>query len=75
MVSSRVLFILAGCLFLQIENPYQAAHRFLGKNNISLTYIDEVAKFIEKNTSAVNIGASNEQYVDPYTGESIHRSS
>lgn len=52
------------------ENPYQAAHRFLGRNDLPLTYIDEVAKFIEKNTSAVHIGASNEQYVDPYTGAS-----
>lgn len=52
------------------ENPYQAAHRFLTRNDLPLTYIDEVAKFIEKNTSAVTIGQSNEQYVDPYTGAS-----
>jgi phospholipase A-2-activating protein len=51
------------------ENPYQAAHRFLGRNDLPLTYIDEVAKFIENNTAAVNLG-SNEQYVDPYTGAS-----
>jgi phospholipase A-2-activating protein len=27
-------------------------------------------KFIEKNTSGVNIGGGGEQYVDPFTGES-----
>jgi hypothetical protein len=51
------------------ENPYQAAHRFLTKNDLPLTYIDEVANFIDKNTSAVRIGTVNNQYQDPYTGQ------
>jgi phospholipase A-2-activating protein len=33
-----------------------------------MTYLDEVVKFIEKNTSGVNIGAGSEEYVDPFTG-------
>lgn len=59
------------CVDVFAENPYQAAHRFLGRNDLPLTYLDEVAKFIEKNTSAVSIGTSNEQYVDPYTGKPL----
>ncbi|KAG8835227.1 hypothetical protein FRC17_004789 [Serendipita sp. 399] len=54
------------------ENPYQAAHRFLTRNELPLSYIDEVAKFIDKNTTPVRIGTSNEQYVDPFTGMLPH---
>jgi len=50
------------------ENPYAAAQRFLEQNDLSMNYIDEVVKFIEKNTSGVSLGSSNE-YVDPYTGK------
>ncbi|PVF95555.1 PFU-domain-containing protein [Serendipita vermifera] len=52
------------------ENTYQAAHRFLTKNDLPLSYIDEVANFIDKNTSAVRIGTVSDQYMDPYTGAS-----
>lgn len=38
-----------------------------------LTYIDEVVRFIEKNTAGVNIGTAGEEYVDPYTGASRYR--
>lgn len=53
-----------------LENPYTVAQRFLQKNELPLTYLDEVVKFIEKNSSGVNIGGEGEQYVDPFTGES-----
>ncbi|KAG8766257.1 hypothetical protein FRC15_006501, partial [Serendipita sp. 397] len=52
------------------ENPYQAAHRFLTRNDLPMSYIDEVAQFIDKNTAPVRLGTSNEQYVDPFTGAS-----
>ena len=52
-----------------LENPYSAAQRFLQNNELPLTYIDEVVKFIEKNTAGVNIGTGGEEYVDPYTGK------
>ncbi|KAF5330954.1 hypothetical protein D9619_005411 [Psilocybe cf. subviscida] len=55
------------------ENPFSAAQRFLQSNDLPLTYIDEVVKFIEKNTSGVNIGTSGEEYVDPFTGASRYR--
>ncbi|KDQ61148.1 hypothetical protein JAAARDRAFT_573658 [Jaapia argillacea MUCL 33604] len=50
------------------ENPYAAAQRFLQTNEISLNYIDEVVKFIEKNTGGVNLGVGGNEFVDPYTG-------
>ncbi|CED83871.1 Phospholipase A2-activating protein (contains WD40 repeats) [Phaffia rhodozyma] len=58
------------------ENPYAAAQAFLVRNELPVSYIDEVVRFIEKNTSKVTIGegASNE-YVDPYTGASRYRAS
>ncbi|KAK0531494.1 hypothetical protein OC834_002936 [Tilletia horrida] len=55
------------------ENPYMAAARFLEKNDLPATYIDQVVQFIEKNTEAVNIGATD--YVDPYTGASRYTGS
>ncbi|KAG7092944.1 hypothetical protein E1B28_009246 [Marasmius oreades] len=56
------------------ENPYAAAQRFLESNDLSLNYIDEVVKFIEKNTSGVKLGAGGDEYVDPFTGASRYRS-
>ncbi|KAG1759979.1 WD40-repeat-containing domain protein [Suillus occidentalis] len=49
-------------------NPYAAAQRFLEQNDLSTNYIDEVVKFIEKNTSGVNLGASNELRASRYSG-------
>ncbi|KAH9996848.1 phospholipase A-2-activating protein [Russula vinacea] len=46
------------------ENPFTAARRFLERNDMALTYIDQVAQFIEKNTGGVNLGGSN-SYVIP----------
>jgi phospholipase A-2-activating protein len=40
----------------------------LESNNLPLTYIDEVVKFIEKNTAGVNIGGGGDEYSDPFTG-------
>ncbi|KAF8891244.1 phospholipase A-2-activating protein [Infundibulicybe gibba] len=57
------------------DNPFSAAQNFLESNDLPLTYIDEVVKFIEKNTAGVNIGTAGEEYVDPYTGASRYRSS
>jgi hypothetical protein len=33
-----------------------------------LSYLDQVANFIEQNAAAVQLGGPNNQYVDPYTG-------
>ncbi|KAF5358106.1 hypothetical protein D9756_001377 [Leucocoprinus leucothites] len=55
------------------ENPYAAAQRFLQANEISMNYIDQVAQFIEKNTSGVNLGSGSDEYADPFTGASRYR--
>ncbi|KAI9466370.1 WD40-repeat-containing domain protein [Lactarius psammicola] len=51
------------------ENPFSAAQRFLVKNDLPLSYIDQVVQFIEKNTGGVNLGG-NEEFVDPFTASS-----
>ncbi|KAG6868823.1 hypothetical protein C0993_009705 [Termitomyces sp. T159_Od127] len=56
------------------ENPFSAAQKFLESNDLPLTYVDQVVKFIEKNTAGTNIGSGSEEYVDPYTGASRYRS-
>ncbi|KAI0256861.1 WD40-repeat-containing domain protein [Lactifluus subvellereus] len=56
------------------ENSFTAARRFLENNDLPLSYIDQVAQFIEKNTGGVNLDG-NDGYVDPFTGASRHRPS
>ncbi|KAL0946557.1 hypothetical protein HGRIS_012762 [Hohenbuehelia grisea] len=57
------------------ENPYSAAQTFLQNNDLPLTYVDEVVRFIEKNTAGVNIGTGGNEYVDPFTGASRYQAS
>ena len=38
------------------ENPYERATKFLGDNELPLTYLDSVAQFIVKNTEGATIG-------------------
>ena len=51
-----------------LENPWTAAQRFLQANELPLSYLDEVVRFIEKNTAGVSLGGGGTQYSDPYTG-------
>jgi len=53
---------------LSLENPWTAAQRFLQANELPLSYLDEVVRFIEKNTAGVSLGGGGGQYSDPYTG-------
>jgi len=55
-------------LKLALENPWTAAQRFLQANDLPMSYLDEVVKFIEKNSAGVSLGAGGSQYSDPYTG-------
>ncbi|KAI0672866.1 phospholipase A-2-activating protein [Trametes maxima] len=57
------------------ENPYTAAQRFLQNNDLPLSHLDEVVRFIEKNTAGATIGASSAQYSDPFTGASRYQAS
>lgn len=53
------------------ENSFSAAQRFLYANELPLSYIDQVADFIEQNAGGVKIGSSGN--VDPFTGASAYR--
>jgi hypothetical protein len=35
-----------------------------------MSYLDEVVRFIEKNTAGVSLGGGGAEYSDPYTGKS-----
>ncbi|CAD6591032.1 MAG: hypothetical protein TREMPRED_005963 [Tremellales sp. Tagirdzhanova-0007] len=54
------------------ENPWLAAQKFLNKNDLPESYVEQVVEFIEKNTEGVKLGQGGEgsTYVDPYTGAS-----
>ena len=58
-----------GC---NLENPFASAQRFLEVNDLPLTYVDDIVRFIEKNTAGVNIGTGGNEYIDPYTGTFVH---
>ncbi|TFY60426.1 hypothetical protein EVJ58_g5154 [Rhodofomes roseus] len=54
------------------ENPYVAAQRFLDAHELPMSYLDEVVRFIEKNTGGVSLGGGP-QYSDPFTGGSRYQ--
>lgn len=51
------------------ENAYSAAQRFLAQQDLPMSYLDQVVRFIEQNSSGVSLGGGND-FVDPFTGES-----
>ncbi|KAH8907647.1 PFU-domain-containing protein [Coniochaeta sp. PMI_546] len=57
------------------ENPYERATKFLGDNELPLTYLDSVANFIVENTKGATIGQATEAPggADPYGSESRYR--
>ncbi|ROT41624.1 ubiquitin homeostasis protein lub1 [Sodiomyces alkalinus F11] len=55
------------------ENPYEAATRFLGDNELPMTYLDNVANFITQNTQGATLGQSSQGEADPYGTESRYR--
>lgn len=56
------------------ENPYAVAQRFLEQNDLSMSYLDQIVKFIEQNTAGINLG-NDSNYADPYTGASRYQPS
>lgn len=40
------------------ENPYEAATKFLGDNELPISYLDNVANFITQNTQGASLGQS-----------------
>ncbi|KAK3311044.1 PUL domain-containing protein [Chaetomium strumarium] len=56
------------------ENPYEAATKFLGDNELPISYIDEVAKFIVTNTRGATIGQTTDApSADPYGTDSRYK--
>lgn len=57
------------------ENPYERATKFLGDNELPLTYLDNVANFITENTKGATLGADAAPSggPDPYGTESRYR--
>ncbi|KAG0186538.1 hypothetical protein DFQ28_007637 [Apophysomyces sp. BC1034] len=52
------------------QNPFDAAQKFIVRNDLSPMYLDQIADFITKNTQGVQLGQNPEQYQDPFTGGS-----
>ncbi|PVU85161.1 hypothetical protein BB559_007181 [Furculomyces boomerangus] len=50
------------------ENPYNAAQNFINRNEISQTYLDQIASFIIQNTGGAQLGQGNKD-LDPFTGQ------
>ncbi|EGY19663.1 hypothetical protein VD0002_g3968 [Verticillium dahliae] len=55
------------------ENPYEAATKFLGDNELPLTYLDNVANFITQNTQGATLGQSAPPAADPYGTEARYQ--
>lgn len=58
------------------QNPYEAAQKFIGDNELSMAYIDQVANFIITNTQGATIGQSSAAQPtgsDPWGQESRYR--
>ena len=48
------------------QNPYEAATKFLERNELSMGYLETVAGFIVKNTEGTTIGQTAAASEDPY---------
>ncbi|KOS15096.1 phospholipase a-2-activating protein [Malassezia pachydermatis] len=50
------------------DNPFVAASQFLEKNELPASFLDQVVRFLEKNTQGVQVDTAQAAPVDPYTG-------
>jgi len=50
------------------QDPWQAAHAFLERNEISQMFLDQVANFIQQQTQGVTLGTAQNTSSDPFTG-------
>lgn len=56
------------------ENPYERATKFLGDNELPVTYLDQVANFITQNTQGATLGPqAQSDGPDPFGTESRYR--
>ncbi|KAL4955175.1 PUL domain-containing protein [Aspergillus filifer] len=43
------------------QNPYEAATKFIGDNELPMSYLDQVAQFIVQNTQGATLGQSSQE--------------
>ncbi|KAK5213882.1 WD repeat protein Lub1 [Exophiala xenobiotica] len=55
------------------QNPYDAATKFLNDNELPLSYLEETANFIIKNTQGATLGQSQPTGADPWGTENRYR--
>lgn len=58
------------------QNPYEAAQKFIGDNELPISYLDQVANFILTNTQGATIGSSQQTQApggDPWGSENRYR--
>jgi phospholipase A-2-activating protein len=57
------------------QNPYEAATKFIGDNELSMNYLDQVANFITQNTQGATIGQSAQEPAgaDPWGSDRRYR--
>lgn len=60
------------------QNPYEAAQKFVGDNELPISYVDQVANFILTNTQGATIGQTSssdppQQGSDPWGSENRYR--
>ncbi|KTW27732.1 hypothetical protein T552_02172 [Pneumocystis carinii B80] len=48
------------------QNPYEVAYQFIQNYQLSIEYLDRIAKFIQENTKKIEIGEQN-SFIDPYS--------
>lgn len=57
-----------------VENPFEAARKFLERNELSMTYLDTVGHFIVTNAKGVELGAGEDRGgPDPWGTENRYR--
>lgn len=57
------------------QNPYEAATKFIGDNELPMTYLDQVANFITQNTQGATIGQASQEPTgaDPWGSDRRYR--
>ncbi|KAJ5649837.1 uncharacterized protein N7484_003560 [Penicillium longicatenatum] len=58
------------------QNPYEAANKFIGDNELPISYLDQVANFITQNTQGATLGQSQEpvtEGADPWGSDRRYR--
>ncbi|KAF9893989.1 hypothetical protein FE257_008960 [Aspergillus nanangensis] len=57
------------------QNPYEAATKFIGDNELPMSYLDQVAQFIVQNTQGATLGQSSQEASgsDPWGSDRRYR--